>query len=103
MNIQDFIQHATNNRSKIFPDTKVSCYYCCTTYLGKYITEWTADDCAICPCGIDSVVPFEVDAKTLEEAFKFYFGDELGISKSDHNKELEKIVETIPGVNFIKG
>lgn len=103
MNIQDFIQHATNNRSKIFPDTKVSCYYCCTTYLGKYITEWTADDCAICPCGIDSVVPFEVDYKTLQEASKYYFCDEGELTKEEYDNNLEKIVETIPGVNFIKG
>lgn len=103
MNIQDFIKHATNNRSKIFQDEKVSCYYCCKTFLGKYIEEYTADNCAICPCGIDSIIPFEVDEKTLEEAYQYYFGCDEEPTKEDRNKELEEAVEKLDGINFIKG
>ena len=103
MDIKEFIKFSTNNRSKIFPDEKVSCYYCCETFLGKYIEEYTADNCAICPCGVDSIVPFEVDEKTLKEASKYWFGTEEDISEEDYYKKLESSVENIDGIKFIKG
>lgn len=100
--IEDFIKHATNNRSKIFQDEKVSCYYCCKTFLGKYIEEYTATNDAICPCGIDSIIPFEVDEKTLEEAHRYYFGFIDEPTKEDRDKEFEEIVKELDGIFFIK-
>lgn len=75
MDIELFINHSFKNRSLIKPDEKVSCYYCRTSYLGKYIVEWADEGMtAICPCGIDSVVPYEVDKETLELAHDRWFG-----------------------------
>ena len=83
IDIKTFSELSFKNRSKIDPDKNVSCYYCGKVYLGKEIKEWADDgeDTAICPyCWIDSVVPFEVDRKTLNEATRYYFscygGDE---------------------------
>jgi len=98
MNIENFVKDSFRNRSKIKPDEKVSCYYCCTTYLGKYITEWTGDDTAICPCGIDSVVPYEVDAKTLRKAHDRWFG-----YPGETIQDYKNSCENIPGVNFVEG
>lgn len=103
MDIKEFIKFATNNRHKIFQDEKVSCYYCCETFLGKYIEEYTADSCAICPCGVDSIIPFEVDENTLKEAHEYYFGYDEEITKEDRDKELEEVVEKLDGIKFYKG
>lgn len=107
MDIELFIKHSFKNRSLIKPDEKVSCYYCRTSYLGKYITEWTGDDTAICPCGIDSVVPYEVDEETLTRAHDRWFGysDEDGelYSIKKYKDGLKKDATNIPGVNFIEG
>jgi len=99
MNIENFVKDSFRNRSKIKPDEKVSCYYCCTTYLGKYITEWTGDDTAICPCGIDSVVPFEVDTKTLRKAHDRWFGSD----REEAIQYYKNSCDNVPGVNFVEG
>jgi hypothetical protein len=76
INIENFYKDSFKNRSKIKQDEKVSCYYCCTSYLGKYITRWTDDDTVICDCGIDSVVPYEVSEEVLKKAHKKWFGSD---------------------------
>jgi hypothetical protein len=103
MNIEKFTQVSFRNRSLIKPDGKVSCFYCRTTYLGKYITEWTDEGMtAICPCGIDSVVPYEVDQETLNRAHDRWFGyDDDTIEK--YKDSLKNDCMNVPGVNFIEG
>ncbi len=94
-NIEDFPKHSFRNKSLIKPDEKVSCYYCRTTYLGKYIEYYTGDDTAICPCGIDSVLPYEVDHETLKLASEKYFGAQF--------KNYKELIKDIPNINFIEG
>ena len=95
-NIELFINHSFKNRSLIKPDEKVSCYYCRTSYLGKYIVEWTDEGkTAVCPCGVDSVVPYEVDEGTLTKAHDRWFGYN---SSSNYKNDCANI----HGVNFIK-
>lgn len=102
MNIVKFSQDSFKNRSKIKSDETVSCYHCQKTYLGKYIVEWTDEGMtAICPCGVDSVVPYEVDEETLLAACRFWFGySDEEIEK--YKDSLKNDCANIPGVNFIE-
>lgn len=103
MNIENFCRDAFKNRSRIKPDEMVSCYYCRTSYLGKYITEWTDNNqTAICPCGIDSVVPYEVDPRTLEKAYDYWFGCDGDLSFEQYYSNLNETVSKIQNVKFIK-
>lgn len=104
MDIELFIKHSFKNRSLIKPDEKVSCYYCRTSYLGKYIVEWTDDGMtAICPCGIDSVVPYEVDEETLTKAHDRWFGYSDDFTIESVRMRMKDDCANIPGVNFIEG
>lgn len=104
MDIELFINHSFKNRSLIKPDEKVSCYYCRTSYLGKYITEWTDEGMtAICPCGIDSVVPYEVDQETLELAYERWFSYSDDFTMKSIRIRMKDDCMNIPGVNFIEG
>lgn len=108
MNIEKFTLDSFRNRYLIKPDEKVSCYYCRTSYLGKYIVEWTDEGMtAICPCGIDSVVPYEVDEETLTKAHDRWFGysDDSGelYSIKKYKDSLKNDCLNIHGVNFIEG
>ena len=75
-NIEDFPKLSYKNSNLISSDTICSCYYCCKSYLGNIIKEFTdvGEKTPICPkCGIDSVLPFEVDKETLQLARKKWF------------------------------
>lgn len=57
--VENAINEARHNRSKLTLSTEVGCYYCRQIFFPSEITEWTDDDStALCPkCGIDSVIP----------------------------------------------
>lgn len=58
----------------IHPDNLCSCIYCKTTMSRKDITLFTKDDTAICPiCGVDSIVPYELQKNDLEQLHRLYF------------------------------
>lgn len=76
LNILDFGELSYSNRESIFSDTLCSCYYCRNKFLGGEIKEWIrkGENTALCPkCGIDSVIPFDVDDDTLKQAQQKWF------------------------------
>ena len=74
--IEEATRIAWKNRSKIKEDTVCSCYYCLSKYDGGEISEYLDNEqTAVCPkCGIDSVIPEDVDEEILMDVNEKYFG-----------------------------
>ena len=73
--IEEAHERSWKNASEIEDTTTCSCYYCCSTFKGSDIDEYVDnDETALCPvCGIDSVIPEEVNKEKLEEINKYNF------------------------------
>lgn len=80
-----------NNKLKIQlcePNNKGSCFHCCEIFPLSEITEFTSQrrdekGTAICPkCGIDSVIPMEIDVIDLKEMSHYYFNSNEEIKKN---------------------
>lgn len=73
------IEKASNkaiyNALKINPNMVCSCYYCLSKYRGSEVNEYVDDGkTALCPvCGIDSVLPKEIDGDELQKIHDYYF------------------------------
>lgn len=69
-----------NNKTildRVHPENLCSCIYCKTTLQRKDIVIFTKDDTAICPiCGVDSIVPYELQKDDLEQLHRLYFSDQ---------------------------
>jgi hypothetical protein len=70
MTVQELINEAGNISFKNRSDLQDinSCYFCRSYVKKEDIEEFTdSNQTAICPvCGIDSIIPFEVDKETLK-------------------------------------
>lgn len=69
MNVEDAWKSSLENRDAILAEQFASCYSCVHTFPSSLITSWTDNSkTAICPhCGIDAVVPGEVDHALLTQ------------------------------------
>ena len=72
MDYKNFVNISFKNRKLLEQSQLCGCYYCCKIYPTSKIKEWTdRGETAICPCGIDSVVPVDVkDHEEMEVALK---------------------------------
>ncbi len=66
-------------RNKDFLHTNAGCYYCLNTFEVKKIKEWTDNGkTALCPfCGVDAVIPDEIDKKILQNYHDQGFGSQM--------------------------
>jgi hypothetical protein len=66
---------SSNHRDKLMAENICSCFYCCKKFIPSSIYEWVdSNDTALCPyCGIDSVVPGDIDDVLLKEMQDYWF------------------------------
>lgn len=65
------------NREAVLAAERASCFQCLRVFPSVEITKWIdRDRTAVCPhCGIDSILPGEVDQKTLAQLNDRWFLD----------------------------
>ena len=78
MKIERIHDQATNNIEAIDKYDMCGCFYCISTFPSEEIMEFTDDgNTALCPrCGVDSVIPGQVNGFFLEAAYKYWFTGE---------------------------
>ena len=66
-------KYVTNNKSAVKQSSKCSCICCNETYKASKVTNFTSDNCAMCPvCWVDAVVPHNMIVPTKEQMSMWY-------------------------------
>ncbi len=68
---------AFKNKEAIQATKICSCYCCCARFAPEEIKEWTDNHLTpFCPkCGIDAVLPMDVEETELKKIKEYWFGD----------------------------
>jgi hypothetical protein len=76
MDIKEYLSGSYRNREALEKDGEFSCYFCYNKGKLKDLKHWVdTNSTALCPrCGIDSILPGDIDPKLLEEICKQAFG-----------------------------
>ena len=77
--IIDLHKKSSNHKEEVMASNLCSCFYCLRTFDPATICEWIdANTTALCPhCGIDSVLPGEIDKQILRDMSTYWFSYEI--------------------------
>ena len=75
----DLHLRSSTHREEIQTASECSCFHCLQTFPTTEIAEWIDENTtALCPgCGVDAVLPGQIEAGTLQAMHAYWFGDEV--------------------------